>query len=130
MATDPGAALHVDDAPTATAPDGSTVRVLLAATRGSMARFELEPGRTSAAVRHRTIEELWYVIGGDGEMWRSRDGVDGITALTPGTGLVLPPGTAFQFRARGTAPLIVLGVTMPPWPGDAEAELVEGCPGW
>lgn len=36
--------------PTITAPDGSDVRVLVALPRGSMAHFQLDPGRTSAAV--------------------------------------------------------------------------------
>jgi mannose-6-phosphate isomerase-like protein (cupin superfamily) len=121
---------HVDDAAVVMAPDGSTVRVLLAATRGSMARFELDPGSTSRAVRHRIVEELWYVISGHGEMWRSRDGAQTVHPLRRDTCLAIAPGTAFQFRAHGDETLIVVGATMPPWPGDTEAELVEGCPDW
>jgi mannose-6-phosphate isomerase-like protein (cupin superfamily) len=108
MRTDPST-LHVDDAPVTIAPDGSTVRVLLAAAGGSMARFELEPGSTSTAVRHRTVEELWYVISGHGEMWRSRDGAQAVHPLSRGTCLGITPGTAFQFRARGDETLIVVG---------------------
>ena len=44
--------------PTAVAPDGSDVRVLLDLTSGSMAHFELGAGRVSVAVTHRTVEEL------------------------------------------------------------------------
>ncbi len=29
---------------------------------------------TSAPVRHRTVEELWSVLEGAGEIWRARDG--------------------------------------------------------
>jgi mannose-6-phosphate isomerase-like protein (cupin superfamily) len=54
----------------AVAPDGSDVRVLLALTAGSMAHFELAPGETSRAVCHRTVEEIWFFLGGRGEMWR------------------------------------------------------------
>jgi mannose-6-phosphate isomerase-like protein (cupin superfamily) len=118
------------DAPTVIAPDGSTVRVLLATAAGSMARFELEPGHTSRAVRHRTVDELWYVIAGRGEIWRSCDGTDAIDELATGICLAIPRGTAFQFRALGEEPLIVIGTTMPPWPGDAEADVVDGGPGW
>ena len=50
------------------APDGSDVRVLLRLKRGSMAHFQLEPGEISTAVFHRTIEEIWYFLSGDGEM--------------------------------------------------------------
>ncbi len=118
------------DAPTVTAPDGSTVRVLLATDRGSVAQFELEPGRTSLAVRHRTVEEIWTVVEGLGEMWRRSSAGESVVALEPGTCLVIPMGTAFQFRSAGPGTLVVLAVTMPPWPGPDEAERVEGCPGW
>jgi hypothetical protein len=35
-------------------------------------------------------------------------------------------GTQFQFRTVGFESLAVVGVTMPPWPGDGEAIPVEG----
>ena len=40
------------------APDGGEVRVLLALEGGSFAHFALEPGKTSIAVTHRTVEEI------------------------------------------------------------------------
>jgi mannose-6-phosphate isomerase-like protein (cupin superfamily) len=132
MPTDPPPALHVDDAATVVAPDGSTVRVLLAGTGGSMARFELETGRTSTPVRHRTVEELWYVLGGSGEMWRrpGEAGTGTVIPLEAGACLLLPPGTSFQFRTLGEEPLVAIAATMPPWPGPDEAEIVDGCPDW
>jgi mannose-6-phosphate isomerase-like protein (cupin superfamily) len=111
---------------TVVAPDGSDVRVLLALTGGGMAEFELAPGRISAAITHRTVEEIWYVLSGRGEMWRRQDSRDEIVALEPGVCLTIPQGTHFQFRALGDAPLRVLGVTMPPWPGADEAVVVNG----
>jgi mannose-6-phosphate isomerase-like protein (cupin superfamily) len=122
--------LRLDDAPVVTAPDGSTVRVLLATGRGSMAQFELDEGRTSLAVRHRTVEEIWTVLAGRGEMWRRGDDGESVDVLEPGVCLVIPVGTSFRFRSTGPGTLIVLAVTMPPWPGDDEAELVEGHPDW
>lgn len=123
-------AVAAEDAPVVTAPDGSTVRVLVATARGSMARFDLEAGRTSLAVRHRTVEELWTVIDGRGEMWRRNDGVESVVRLAPGVSLAIPVGTSFQFRNSGPGTLVVVAVTMPPWPGPDEAELVDGAPGW
>jgi mannose-6-phosphate isomerase-like protein (cupin superfamily) len=38
----------------------------------------------------------------------------------------IPVGTHFQFRASDGGPLAVVGVTMPPWPGDDEAYEVPG----
>jgi mannose-6-phosphate isomerase-like protein (cupin superfamily) len=112
--------------PTVLAPDGSEVRVLVAGARGSMAHFTLPPGQTSTAVRHRTVEELWYVLSGEGEMWREHDGRSEILALRPGVSLSIPLGTRFQFRCLGAAPLRCVGVTMPPWPGEQEAVPVPG----
>jgi mannose-6-phosphate isomerase-like protein (cupin superfamily) len=108
------------------APDGSEVRVLLALTGGSMAHFSLPAGQVSRAVRHRTVEEIWYVLGGAGEMWRADPGGETVVALSPGVCLTIPVGVRFQFRSSGDEPLAAVAVTMPPWPGDAEAELVEG----
>ena len=108
------------------APDGSEVRVLLAMTGGSMAHFRLPAGGVSVAVRHRTVEEIWYVVSGAGEMWRSGNGDAQITTLAPGTCLTIPVGTAFQFRCLGSETLAAVAVTMPPWPGPEEAEITDG----
>jgi mannose-6-phosphate isomerase-like protein (cupin superfamily) len=112
--------------PDVVAPDGSDVRVLLSLDAGSMAHFSLAGGRTSRAVVHRTVEELWYFLGGRGEMWRSLRGRSEVTEISAGVCISIPVGTAFQFRALGHEPLEAVGVTMPPWPGEDEAELVEG----
>lgn len=108
------------------APDGSEVRLLAATDRGSMAHFKLHPGQTSKAMRHRTVEELWFVTAGRGEMWRSLAGEDEITALSQGVSISIPVGTAFQFRCIGNEPFEAVAVTMPPWPGPDEAVAVEG----
>ncbi len=108
------------------APDGSEVRILLARPGGSMAHFTLPPGQVTRAVRHRTVEEIWYVLQGEGEMWRSAAGHDEITALAPGICLTIPVGTSFQFRTIGDESLAAIAITMPPWPGADEAELTQG----
>ena len=110
----------------AVAPDGSDVRILLRLAGGSMAHFELPPGRTSIAVTHRTVEEIWFILSGAGEMWRKQGEREEIVALERGVCLTIPLGTRFQFRARGTEPLTAIAVTMPPWPGDDEAVPVAG----
>jgi mannose-6-phosphate isomerase-like protein (cupin superfamily) len=115
---------------TTVAPDGSDVRVLVATERGSMAHFELAAGKMSSAVRHRTVEEIWFVVGGHGEMWRRRDRAENVIDLEMGTSVVIPVGTSFQFRSLGPGPLAAVAVTMPPWPGPDEAEAVDGCPQW
>jgi mannose-6-phosphate isomerase-like protein (cupin superfamily) len=112
--------------PDATAPDGSDVRILCALKGGGMAHFTLAPGRVSKAVRHRTVEEIWFITVGAGEMWRKTADEESVTALAPGLSLTIPLGSAFQFRATGDGPLEAVAITMPPWPGEDEAEFVAG----
>lgn len=111
---------------TVVAPDGSNVRVLLGLSTGTMAHFELPAGMTSSAVVHRTVEEIWFVVAGRGQMWRRQGEREQIVELVPGTCLTLPLGTHFQFRASAAEPVAVVGVTMPPWPGADEAIAVPG----
>ena len=112
--------------PTVTAPDGSAVRILVGLSGGTAAHFELGPGQVAVAVRHRTVDELWYVVQGRGRMWRRLDGHEEVVDLGPGVALSLPVGTEFQFRSTSGEPLAAVAVTMPPWPGAGEAVLVEG----
>jgi mannose-6-phosphate isomerase-like protein (cupin superfamily) len=112
--------------PDVVAPDGSDVRILVGLPGGGMAHFTLAPGQVSAAVVHRTVEEIWYVVAGRGQMWRWQRGREAVDALRPGVSLTIPLGTRFQFRCMGEEPLQVVAVTMPPWPGEAEAVGVPG----
>jgi mannose-6-phosphate isomerase-like protein (cupin superfamily) len=113
--------------PDAIAPDGSEVRILVALAGGSLAHFSLPPGRVSRAVRHRTVEELWYFVGGGGQMWRrDADGLESVVDVAAGVSLDIPLGTAFQLRSTGDEPLAAVGTTMPPWPDDDEAVPADG----
>lgn len=112
--------------PDATAPDGSDVRILLGLQSGGMAHFELAPGRVSAAVTHRTVEEIWYFVSGRGELWRQQGEREETVTVEPGVCLTIPLGTCFQFRSFGPAPLAAVAVTLPPWPGEGEAVVVKG----
>ena len=114
--------------PDVTAPDGSDVRVLLGLQGGGMAHFELQPGHTSKAVAHRTVEEIWFFLAGRGQMWRRQNGREEVVAVGTNVCLTIPLGTHFQFRALGDEPLAAIAVTMPPWPGADEAYLVEDYP--
>ena len=120
------AALELPEDRDVAAPDGSDVRILLGLAGGGMAHFTLQPGAVSSAVAHRTVEEIWYVVGGRGEMWRAQGQREEVTALAPGLCLTIPLGTRFQFRSLGAEPLAAVAVTMPPWPGKDEAYAVPG----
>lgn len=115
VSTTPAAAYDV------LAPDGSEIRFLPQLAGGSMVHCTLPPGAVSLAVTHRTVEELWYVLAGAGELWRAQDGREQVVPLLPGTAHTIPLGAHFQFRNPGAEPLAFVIVTMPPWPGMDEA---------
>ena len=46
--------------------------------------------------------------------------------MLPGVSIDIPVGTAFQYRCTGAEALRFLCISMPPWPGDAEATQIEG----
>jgi mannose-6-phosphate isomerase-like protein (cupin superfamily) len=117
---------QLPEAPDVVAPDGSGVRILLQLDRGGMAHFELAAGRVSQAVTHHSVDEIWYVLRGQGQMWRRQAEREETVPLEPGTCVSIPAGTHFQFRSANAGPLAVVGVTMPPWPGPGEAYEVPG----
>jgi len=108
------------------APDGSDVRLLPQTTRGSMAHFSLASGAVSKAVAHKTIEEIWFFLGGRGRMWRRLDDQEEVVDVHEGVSITIPAGTHFQFRCDSDEPLQAVAVTMPPWPGEGEAYEVVG----
>jgi mannose-6-phosphate isomerase-like protein (cupin superfamily) len=112
------------DVPDAIAPDGSEIyfRVVDGA-RASLVEVVLRSGRTTRAVHHQTVEEVWYFLAGSGEVWlRSPDAAASETrSVVTDDVVVIPTGWDFQFRALGDTALRFLCVTVPPWPGGHEA---------
>lgn len=91
-----------------------------------MAQFSLPAGAVSRAVAHRTVEEVWYFVAGRGRMWRRQGEHEEVVEVGPGTSVSIPVGTRFQFRSDSDEPLVAVGTTMPPWPGEDEAYDVLG----
>ena len=108
------------------APDGSEIRLLSSASRGSMVHCTLNPGEVSLPVAHRTVDEVWYFLEGTGQLWRKYGDEERVVDVAPGVSLSIPVGAHFQFKTTGDVPLRFLIVTMPPWPGEDEAYRVPG----
>ena len=117
------------------APDGSEVRLVLTedhgATRCSVVEVTIAAGQVSRPVRHRTVEEAWYVVSGAGEVWRCPPGVPvrdvAPASVVAGDAVVIPTNWGFQFSADVGSELRFVCVTMPAWPGMDEAvEIPEG----
>ena len=56
----------------------------------------LPPGQVTTAVRHRTVEEVWFCIAGRGEVWRRSGDAEETVHMERGVALTIPLGTTFQ----------------------------------
>lgn len=107
------------------APDKSEIRPLFSMRNGGLAHCTLPSQGVSLAVRHKTVEEIWYFIQGQGQVWRKKGDREEVVDVDPSTCLTIPTGTHFQFRNTGDDPLCFIIATMPPWPGEEEAVRVQ-----
>jgi mannose-6-phosphate isomerase-like protein (cupin superfamily) len=108
------------------AKDGSECRLLLGLKNGDLAHFTLHSKTTSKAITHKSVEEIWYFIQGEGEVWRKRGQQQETAKVMPGVCITIPLGTHFQFRNTGRKPLRFIIFCTPPWPGSQEAKDVKG----
>ncbi|TAG17877.1 MAG: cupin domain-containing protein [Rhodobacterales bacterium] len=113
-------------APDARSPAGADIRFIMDGTTGNMIHSTVPPGQINRATVHATVSEFWYVLGGEGEIWRKDAAEERVTRLQPGVSIDIPVGTAFQYRAVGDAPWTFICISMPRWPGDHEATHLTG----
>lgn len=116
------------DEPDVIAPDGSEIRLLppLQNPAASVVHCALPSGRTSKAISHKTVEEVWFFLSGTGEVWRRLESEESVTPVRAGQSLNIPLGAKFQFRNTGNDVLKLVIVTAPPWPGEDEARSESG----
>ncbi|MEV4264577.1 hypothetical protein [Kribbella sp. NPDC049584] len=113
------------------APDGSHILTMGEGPAGGVAICILKPGGVSRPVRHRTVEEIWYVVNGSGQISRRHGTLNPwIDDLSPGTAVDIGTGLTFQFRSSGTEPLRVVILTLPRWPGADESIDEPGLATW
>jgi mannose-6-phosphate isomerase-like protein (cupin superfamily) len=112
--------------PDARSPAGAEIRYLIESETGNMIHSTVPPGQVNRATVHATVNEFWHVLSGEGQLWRRDSTGEETTVLKRGTTIDIPAGTAFQYRCTGDVPLQFLCISMPRWPGDEEASVVEG----
>lgn len=112
--------------PDGQSPAGAEIRSLIGGTTGNLIHATVPPGQVNRATVHATVSELWHVLSGRGAIWRRNETGEDVSELASGVSIDIPVGTAFQYRCNGRQPLQFLCISMPPWPGDAEATEVEG----
>jgi mannose-6-phosphate isomerase-like protein (cupin superfamily) len=81
---------------------------------GSVALFELDPGRASAWSHNKIGEESFFILEGHGEVWT------GSTAhpVGPGDYILVPPSVVRSIRASKGELLKFYAVTTPSWSKD------------
>lgn len=112
--------------PDAHSPAGAEIRYLMEGETGNMIHSTVPPGQVNRATIHATVSEFWHVLSGEGQIWRRDMTGEETSVLERGVSIDIPVGTAFQYRCTGVHALEFICVSMPPWPGDHEATLVEG----
>jgi mannose-6-phosphate isomerase-like protein (cupin superfamily) len=108
------------------AQDCSEIRVLSELEGGGLVRCTLPEGKTSHAVAHKTVEEIWFFLADRGQVCRKNDGYEQVIDVYPGVSLTIPLGTSFQFKNTGKEALCFIIVTIPRWPGGQEAREASG----
>ena len=112
--------------PDARSPAGAAIRYLMEGETGNMIHSAVPPGQVNRATVHATVSEFWHVLSGEGQIWRRDSAGEETTVLEAGVSIDIPLGTAFQYRCNGVDPLQFLCISMPRWPGDKEATVIEG----
>lgn len=81
---------------------------------GSVALFELDPGRASAWSHNKEGEESFFILAGHGEVWT------GSTphAVGPGDYILVPPSVVRSIRASKGETLTFYAITTPAWSKD------------
>lgn len=110
----------------AKSPAGADIRFIMDGATGNMIHSTVPPGQINKATVHKTVSEFWYILEGEGEIWRREGSDERVTKLSQGVSIDIPVGTAFQYRNVGKQALKFICISMPPWPGDHEASHLEG----
>lgn len=118
------------ETPDYNAPDGSEITYLIkgqSGDSGDLCKCKLPVGKTSTAVKHQTVQELWNFTAGQGEFWLQDGETETVHPVKAGTSILIHAGVSFQFRNLSEDTVLESTITtMPPWPGPNEAVFVTG----
>jgi len=102
--------------PDAVSPGGGAeIRYVLASPLGELTHAVCRTGEVAPTHLLPELDEAYYVLAGEGEIWRSAAKREAVTALRPGRWVQMPAGTRFQYRANRGSSLVFLVVVLPRW---------------
>jgi mannose-6-phosphate isomerase-like protein (cupin superfamily) len=101
------------------AQDGSEIRELAGPPSGtarnqSLAEARVPPGSETVEHFHRSSEEIYYFVAGEGRMRLGDD----VSAVRRGEAVVIPPRTRHKLWNPGPEPLVLLCCCSPPYSDD------------
>src|SRR5262245_28778238 len=126
MTDHPWQTRRLPDAYDVLAPDGSEIRLLAEVSGGSTVHCTLPSGSVTQAVRHRTVEETWFFLSGDGVVSRTSGGPVVVVHVHAAAALAVPPGGDYKFRTVRDQALTSVITIMPAWLGEDEAVAIDG----
>jgi mannose-6-phosphate isomerase-like protein (cupin superfamily) len=99
--------------------DGSSIRELAGIPSGnamqqSLAEATVPPGGETVEHFHRTTEEIYVFVGGEGRMRLGQDEAD----VRAGDTVVIAPGVKHKLWNPGPEPLVLLCCCAPPYRDD------------
>lgn len=104
--------------------DGSSIRELAGIPSGnaenqSLAEATVPPGGETVEHYHRTTEEIYVFVSGEGRMRLGDEEAE----IRAGDTVVIPPGVKHKLWNRGSEPLVLLCCCAPPY-SDADTVLL------
>ena len=103
------------------APDGSRIIKFQDVRYGGLCHAIFPSQSIAKSQKHKTVDEIWYCIKGNGKIWIKEGNTEKISKIKPNDSLNILSGTHFQIRNDSKEPLIFVIATMPPWPGASDA---------
>lgn len=105
---------HLDDLAPFTTKDGSQIRELAHTGRQSLAEATVPSGASTIRHLHRTSEELYLFVSGEGTLELGGERRD----VAAGDCVVIPPGEVHGLDNPGSSPLVLLCCCSPPYSHD------------
>jgi len=108
--------VNVDDVPVVTTETGTKLRVLLDTTRDgrgflSLAMETLSPGQRNIPHWHAELEEIYYILAGQGLMKIGEE----VRSVRAGDTILVPRDQVHCLRNAGDVDLRLLCPVSPPW---------------